>query len=176
MVSIFGKAGEGKSHTLNQCFFDGSDTFCTSSGQDNGTRGVWAAYDPNLQVIILDTEGMLGMVFKVPRTVMLGEQALTTFVSTLGTSHNENRRTRLLMKVLAVSDIVVVKSKAERLHNDLFRFLGDSSKAFNERFSDELSTKNKGGSEDGDVGDTSVGPAVIISHETKDTDVLSSSK
>ncbi len=34
----------------------------------------------------------------------------------------------LNVKVLAVSDVVVYRTRAERLHNDLFYFLGDASK------------------------------------------------
>ena len=110
VVSILGNTGEGKSHTLNQTFFCGEDVFQTSSQQTSCTSGVWAAFDPSLQALILDTEGMLG------------------------TSDNENVRTRMLLKVLAVSDIVIYRSRAERLHNDLFYFLGDASRAYNQHF------------------------------------------
>ena len=51
---------------------------------------------------------------------------------------NENHRTRQLLKVLAISDIVIYKTRAERLHTDLFYFMGDASKAYNEHFSVEL--------------------------------------
>ena len=51
---------------------------------------------------------------------------------------NENHRTRQLLKVLAISDVVIYKTKAERLHSDLFYFLGDASKAYNDHFSAEL--------------------------------------
>ena len=51
---------------------------------------------------------------------------------------NENHRTRQLLKVLALSDVVIYKTRAERLHTDLFYFLGDASKAYNEHFSAEL--------------------------------------
>ena len=51
---------------------------------------------------------------------------------------NENHRTRQLLKVLAISDVVIYKSRAERLHTDLFYFMGDASKAYNEHFSSEL--------------------------------------
>ncbi len=56
----------------------------------------------------------------------------------MGGSTNENRRIRQLLKVLAVSDVVVYKTRAERLHNDLFYFLADASKAYNDHFSAEL--------------------------------------
>lgn len=60
VVSIFGNTGDGKSHTLNQTFFKGQECFRTSSEQSSCTLGVWAAYDPVLKVICLDTEGLLG--------------------------------------------------------------------------------------------------------------------
>lgn len=139
VVSILGNTGEGKSHTLNQTFFCGEEMFATSSQQTSCTSGVWAAFDPSLQALVLDTEGMLG------------------------TSDNENIRTRLLLKVLAVSDIVIYRTRAERLHNDLFYFLGDASKAYNSHFQVELSKLGEG---------ASLGPAVIIFQETHHTDTL----
>ena len=39
-----------------------------------------------------------------------------------------------LPQVLAVSDLVIYRSRAERLHNDLFYFLGDAAKAYNAHF------------------------------------------
>ena len=73
-MSIVGNTGEGKSYCLNRLFFrdydDANDlscdvaevegVFCTSPSQDSCTLGVWAAYDPLREVIVLDTEGMLG--------------------------------------------------------------------------------------------------------------------
>ena len=85
VVSILGNTGEGKSHTLNHTFFAGAPVFSTSSLQESCTTGAWASYDPDLQVVIIDTEGMLGA------------------------AENENMRTRLLLKVLAVSDIVIYR-------------------------------------------------------------------
>ena len=61
VVSIFGNTGDGKSHTLNQTFFNGKEVFETSSDQNSCTLGVWAAFDPVLNVICLDTEGLLGI-------------------------------------------------------------------------------------------------------------------
>ena len=75
VVSIFGNTGDGKSYTLNECFFNGKEIFTTSNGQDSCTVGVWVAYDPSRNVICLDTEGLLGA------------------------TSNENQRTRLLLKV-----------------------------------------------------------------------------
>ena len=66
---------------------------------------------------------------------------------------NENHRTRQLLKVLAISDVVIYKSRAERLHTDLFYFMGDASKAYNEHFSSEL--RKIGNSE-------LLGPTVIL--------------
>lgn len=58
VVSIFGKTGDGKSYSMNQVFFKGEEVFQTSNEQDCCTLGVWAAFDPILNVICLDTEGI----------------------------------------------------------------------------------------------------------------------
>ena len=85
-----------RAHTLNHTFFSGAPVFSTSSQQESCTTGVWASYDPDLQVLILDTEGMLGSV------------------------DNENIRTRLLLKVLAVSDIVIYRFVALNVNKNNF--------------------------------------------------------
>lgn len=59
VVSIFGNTGDGKSYTLNNAFFDKQEVFKTSSSQSSCTLGVWIAYDPKLQILCLDTEGLL---------------------------------------------------------------------------------------------------------------------
>lgn len=71
--------------------------FATSADQETCTVGVWAAYDPDKQVVCVDTEGLLGV------------------------TSNQNKRTRLLLKVLAVSDVIIYRSCADRLHTDLFQ-------------------------------------------------------
>lgn len=149
VVSIFGNTGEGKSFTLNQTFFNGDNVFKTSPDQISCTLGVWAAYDPVLQVICLDTEGLLGVTKK------------------------EDQRTRLLLKVLAVSDIVIYRTRAERLQRDMYTFLGGASKAFRDHF--EAALKQLRQNSDMDKTATSLGPSVIIFHETKYTNTLQSS-
>ncbi|XP_050302992.1 zinc finger FYVE domain-containing protein 1-like isoform X2 [Anthonomus grandis grandis] len=147
VVSIFGNTGEGKSYTMNQVFFNGEQIFRTSSSQVSCTLGVWAKYDPNLNVICLDTEGLLGITKK------------------------ENQRTRLLLKVLAVSDIIIYRTRAERLQRDLFSFLGGASNVFKEHFSAVLQKallKNDGECPAG----LGLGPGVIIFHETHHTNTL----
>ncbi|XP_071442094.1 zinc finger FYVE domain-containing protein 1-like [Hetaerina americana] len=148
VVSIFGNTGDGKSHTLNQTFFGGEGVFSTSSAQDSCTIGVWAAFDPQLKVIVLDTEGLLG-----------------------STCH-ENRRTRLLLKVLAVSDLVIYRTRAERLHNDLFTFLGEASRAYSQHFQSALQVIGSKADFGGPL--SALGPAVIIFHETSHTSPLKS--
>jgi zinc finger FYVE domain-containing protein 1 len=144
-VSIFGNTGDGKSHTLNHTFFNGRPIFRTSQKQETCTMGVWCAYDPITNSLIFDTEGLLG------------------------TTQNENKRMRLLLKVLAISDVIVYRTRAERLHNDLFKFLSDASVAYLKYFSKELraaALKLKL--------DTisSLGPDCVLFHETQHTDVL----
>lgn len=105
-VAIFGNTGDGKSHTLNHTFFNGRSIFTTSNRQETCTMGVWCAYDQHTNSLIFDTEGLLG------------------------TTSNENKRMRLLLKVLAISDVIIYRTRAERLHNDLFKFLSDASVAY----------------------------------------------
>ena len=88
--------------------------FPISPCQSSCTIGIWAAYSLKYNTIFVDSEGLLGV------------------------SKNENRRTRLLLKVLAISDVVIYRTRAERLHNDLFTFLGDASDAYWKYFSPEL--------------------------------------
>ncbi|CAF0730903.1 unnamed protein product [Brachionus calyciflorus] len=144
-VSIFGNTGDGKSHTLNHTFFNGRSIFRTSQKQETCTMGVWCAYDSVTNSLIFDTEGLLG------------------------TTSNENKRMRLLLKVLAISDVIIYRTRAERLHNDLFKFLSDASTAYLKYFSKELkqaAVKLKL--------DTisSLGPDCVIFHETQHTDIL----
>lgn len=146
VVSIFGNTGDGKSHTMNHTFFDGEEIFHTSAAQDTCTLGVWAAYQPALGVLCLDTEGLLG------------------------TTTNENQRMRLLLKVLAISDIAIFRTRSERLHSDMFTFLGTASKAFYKHFSGALQSLGLPGPA------TLLGPAVIVFHETRNTKVISSSE
>lgn len=150
VVCIFGNTGDGKSHTLNHTFFDNEEVFATSSSQVSCTVGVWAAYDDVNRVVILDTEGLLGV------------------------SGNQNQRTRLLLKVLAISDIIIYRTRAERLHTDMFTFLGDASDAYLKHFTKEL--KHATERCHMDVPLCTLGPAVIIFHETQHTHLLGMSQ
>ena len=120
--------------------------FRTSAHQSSCTIGIWAAYSPDYNAVFLDTEGMLGI------------------------SRNENRRSRLLLKVLAISDIVIYRTRAERLHNDLFTFLGDASEAYWKYFTPELKAASDRCKLN--VPLSTLGPSVIIFHETQHTELL----
>ncbi|KAH3850854.1 zinc finger FYVE domain-containing protein 1-like [Dreissena polymorpha] len=146
VVSIFGNTGDGKSHTLNHTFFGGKEVFKTSAHQASCTVGVWASYDQENSAIVVDTEGLLGV---------------TT---------NQNQRTRLLLKLLAVSDVVIYRTRAERLHNDMFFFLGDASKAYSKHFTEELRAVSKRNKMSLDI--VNMSPSVVIFHETQNTNVL----
>lgn len=76
VLSIFGNTGDGKSHTLNHILFNGESVFYTSKSPSSCTVGVWAAYNPELSLVALDTEGLLGAAV------------------------NQNQRMRLLLKVI----------------------------------------------------------------------------
>lgn len=146
VVAIVGNSGDGKSYTMNKVFFQGEEVFETSSEQTSCTMGVWAAFDPCLNVIALDTEGLLG------------------------STTREDQRTRLLLKILAVSDVVIFRTRAERLHTDMFRFLGFASQAFTRHFRNALGSVSSRGGFGGTL--SLLGPAVIIFHETRDTQPL----
>lgn len=149
-MSIFGNTGDGKSHTLNQTFFNGTEVFPTSNSQNSCTLGVCAAFDPNLNVICLDTEGLQGI-----------------------TDH-ESVKTRLLLKVLALSDIIMYRTRSERLTMDMYTFIGAASRAYSHYFQSALQTL---GQKEGGINSiSSLGPAVIIFHETKHTVPLRNSK
>lgn len=150
VLSIFGNTGDGKSHTLNHMLFDGEDVFATSPSPASCTIGVWAAYEPHLNLIVLDTEGLLGA------------------------SANQNQRMRLLLKVLAVSDVVVYRTRAERLHNDMFHFLGSASAAYMKYFTPQLrALSNRCGL---DVPLSNLGPSVVVFQETSRTQLLGDGK
>lgn len=130
--------------------FEGEEVFATSPSPTTCTVGVWAAFQPSLGLVVLDTEGLLG-----------------------ATTH-QNRRMRLLLKVLAVSDIVVYRTRAERLHNDMFQFLGSASAAYLRYFTPQLrALSNRCGL---DVPLSSLGPAVIVFQETSRTQLLGQGK
>lgn len=142
VVSIFGNTGDGKSHTMNHAFFRGMEVFKTSAEPNTCTMGIWASFHRSSNVLCLDTEGLLGE---------------TT---------NENRQMRMLLKVLAISDIIIYRTRSERLRTDMFKFLGTASKAFTKYFSAALQAVAPLGTPQ------SLGPAVIIFHETQNTEVL----
>ena len=148
VVSIFGNTGDGKSHTLNHTFFGGAEVFKTSQNQASCTVGVWAAFDIDNNAVVVDTEGLLGM------------------------TSNQNQRTRLLLKLLAISDVVIYRTRAERLHNDMFYFLSDAWKAYSKHFTEELRAVSKRNKMSLDI--TNLSPAVVIFHETQNTNILGS--
>lgn len=148
VVSIFGNTGDGKSYTLNHTLFGGQQVFQTSANQNSCTIGVWAAFDHSSKVIAIDTEGLLG------------------------SSANDNKRTRLLLKVLATSDVVVFRTRAERLHKDMFVFLSNASKAYKKHFTEEL----RAASQRYKIKESNLGPTLIVFQETTHTEPLQSEK
>lgn len=148
VVSIFGSIGHGKSYTLNHTFYDCQEVFQTSSSQESCTIGVWAAYDEKRRVITLDTEGLSGV------------------------SANCQRRTRLLLKVLTISDIVIYRTRSERLEDNLFTFLGDASRVYVQHFYQEIKNAFQRLPELSGHPFSELGPVVIIFQETRDTEPL----
>ena len=74
-------------------------------------------------------------------------------------------------QVLAVSDVIIYRTRADRLHNDLFTFLGNASVAFQRHFACELKTAADRFHLD-DIAVSSLCPAVVIYHETQYTEPL----
>lgn len=143
VVSIFGNTGEGKSYTLNEIFFNGAEVFKTSANQSSCTLGVWGAYDPFTKALVLDTEGMLGI------------------------SNSSKQRKRLLLKVLAISDIIIYRTRAERLNTDMYKFLAEASRAYTKYFRGDLEAVARKAE-----CDCIFGPPVYIFHDTRHTNVL----
>lgn len=91
----------------------------------------------------------------------------------LGVTNCENKHTRLLLKVLAVSDIVVYGIYSERLNRDLFTFLGAASRAYSYHFKTALQAI---GQQEGIANSLStLGPSIIVLHETRHTIPLTNS-
>ena len=148
VVSIFGNTGDGKSHTLNETFFGGNKVFQTSEEQSSCTAGAWAAFDKHQKSIVIDTEGLLGISTKAVE------------------------RTRLLLKVLAVSDIIIYRTRAERLGDDIYKFIHDAAKSYSKHFKRELEEASKRCK----VSLSQMGPTVVIFHETVHTKILGLNK
>jgi zinc finger FYVE domain-containing protein 1 len=108
--------------------------------------GVWSALDENQRTLVLDSEGRLGL------------------------SQNDNIRNRLLLKILCISDIIIFRTKAPKLPNDMFQFLSDASNAFLKYFRKELENVMKNCKADGPM--STMGPTLIVFHETQHTEVL----
>lgn len=147
VISIFGNSGDGKSHTMNNVFFDGAEIFKMSSEQNSCTMGVNCYYQKFFykhEVLCIDTEGLQGV------------------------TQNENQQHRMLMKVLAISDIIIYRTRAERLNIDMYKFLATASKTYLKHFSPMLHSATSAS--------TAKGPDVIIFHETHNTRPLTSSE
>lgn len=146
VVAIVGNTGDGKSYTLNHAFCGGSEVFATSPSQSTCTLGVWAAYLPGKDCLLLDTEGLLG------------------------TNANHNMHRRLLLKVFAIADVVIYLTKAARLYSDMFSILADASDAFAYHFRPDLKALAQRYELPWSAGQ--LGPGVIVFQETLHTHPL----
>lgn len=116
-----------------------------SSEQKSCTLGVWLAYQPyfyNSSVLCIDTEGLNA------------------------TAQNENQQYRMLMKVLAVSDIIIYRTRSERLNSEMYKFLATASKIYQKHLSPLLHDSDH-------ASNFTAGPSVIIFHEVHNTRPLS---
>ena len=78
------------------------------------------------------------------------------------------------MKIFAISDLIVYRTRAERLHNDMFNFIGDASEAYLKYFTPELRDLSQRYNSS-DVPLSMLGPTVVIFHETCNTYPLGTS-
>ena len=72
---------------------------------------------------------------------------------------------------MAISDIVIYRTRAERLLSDMFRFIGAASQAYSNHFQRALQNAN---SEKPEYANTlsGFGPSLVIFHETRNTQPL----
>lgn len=84
----------------------------------------------------------------------------------MGVTQNENKRMRMLLKVLALSDIIIYRTRSERIHSEIFHFFATANKVFFKHFSSILNENSV----------KTMGPDVIIFHETRNTRPLESSE
>ncbi|XP_014242733.1 zinc finger FYVE domain-containing protein 1-like [Cimex lectularius] len=148
VVTIIGNTGDGKSHTMNHIFFNGEEVFKTSPEQSSCTIGIYAAYSSEFGVICLDTEGLMGSIKAV----------------------DAQYRTRLLVKVLAVSDIVIYRTRSDRLHDNMYKFLSSASHDYTNHLQSCLEMICKKNELGGTI--SSLGPSILIFHETRHTKPL----
>lgn len=91
----------------------------------------------------------------------------------VGVTNCEHERARLLLKVLAVSDIVIYGIHSERMHRDSFRFLGTASRTYSNFFKTTLEAV---GQQERTSNMLSMfGPSLIVFHVTKHTKPLTNS-
>ena len=72
-----------------------------------------------------------------------------------------------------MSDVVIYKTDAGRVHADMFTFLSESSLAFHKHFTNELKRVIERSKVDMAV--NTVAPAAVVFHETRRTDTLGDS-
>lgn len=148
VISIFGNSGDGKSATMNEVFFNGEEVFKMSNEQVSCTMGIDCYYQKffyNHPIFCIDTEGLSAV------------------------TQNENQQHRMLMKVLAMSDIIIYRTRSERLSVEMYKFLATASLTYQKHFSPILHAADSSTS-------TAKGPHVIIFHETHNTRPLTNSK
>lgn len=114
VVLIFGNIGDGKLFILNYTFFGGKEVFKIFLYQFLCIVGVWVVFDFKEKVIVIDIEGLLGIIF------------------------NQNQRMRLLLKILGIFDIIIYRIRVERLYNDMYQFLCELFLVYIKYFLDEL--------------------------------------
>ncbi|XP_043264468.1 zinc finger FYVE domain-containing protein 1-like isoform X4 [Colletes gigas] len=137
VVSVFGNIGDGKSHMLNQTFFKGKEVFKTSNKQNSCTIGVWAAFDPLLNVICLDTEDDLESAENILKTqfnqMKLETEAFSSikYVGVQATNSTTDYRQFLTTIKNEINNTSVRSARHPRLVYDILKILND-------RFSEKI--------------------------------------
>lgn len=109
-----------------QLLFRGHEIFKTSKYAEQGTRGVWAAYQPARRLLCLDTppihhKNSSFLLMKVIQNFYLYYQYTFIYMYLKKITY---------MQILAISDLVIYRTRSERLSEDLFKFLGEASKTY----------------------------------------------
>ena len=78
----------------------------------------------------------------------------------------------IVSQVIAISDVVILCCKSERLHADVFQFLAEASNTYRRHISTELMHFGQTLSPDDMLQSFYHGPSVILFHETQYAETL----
>uniref|UniRef100_A0A6A7FVX9 Zinc finger FYVE domain-containing protein 1 n=1 Tax=Hirondellea gigas TaxID=1518452 RepID=A0A6A7FVX9_9CRUS len=150
VLTVVGNIGEGKSHVLNQLFFDGREVFPTS----------------NNSVRQCSTEDITESIGAVSGTITKGVLVLDTEGKTSNSVQNVYTN-RIIYKAMAVSDIILYRCRSERLQPDMYEFLSHFARMYHSIFKSDIQ-KLMPGSDNF----YSNSPSLVIFHDTRNTELF----